>query len=96
MVRFHWHVEQGYSAYMPPDGVTFSKESQAQHASCEVEVCSSNKDATSCEMAATVWKLMLQIPGQKETLPAIFTLPPDHLQLDKVTRPLPLCCMCVI
>lgn len=37
MVRFHWHVEQGYSAYMPPDGVSFSKDANVQHASCEIE-----------------------------------------------------------
>ena len=38
MVRFHWHVEQGYSAYMPPDGISLHKEANVTHASCEVEV----------------------------------------------------------
>lgn len=61
MVRFHWHVEQGQSAYMPPEGVTLQKESRVQQASCEIEV-----------------------PGQKETLPAILTLPPYYLKPDKV------------
>ncbi|KAL0025699.1 hypothetical protein WJX77_005331 [Trebouxia sp. C0004] len=61
MVRFHWHVEQGMSAYMPPGGITLQKDSQVQQASCEIEV-----------------------PGQKETLPAILTLPPSYLKPDKV------------
>ncbi|KAL0033064.1 hypothetical protein WJX79_000781 [Trebouxia sp. C0005] len=61
MVRFHWHVEQGMSAYMPPDGITLQKDLKVQQASCEIEV-----------------------PGQKETLPAILTLPPSYLKPDKV------------
>ena len=38
MVRFHWHVEQGLSAYMPPDGISLQKDSKVQQASCEIEV----------------------------------------------------------
>lgn len=38
MVRFHWHVEQGLSAYMPPDGIILQKDSKVQQASCEIEV----------------------------------------------------------
>ena len=38
MVRFHWHVEQGLSAYMPPEGIVLQKDSKVQQASCEIEV----------------------------------------------------------
>lgn len=38
MVRFHWHVEEGTSAYIPPGGVTNFKETNIRLASCDVEV----------------------------------------------------------
>jgi len=51
MVRFHWHVEQGMSAYMPPDGITLQKDSKVQQASCEIEVSSHSCRHSSCSDA---------------------------------------------
>ncbi len=48
MVRFHWHVEQGMSAYMPPDGITLQKDSKVQQASCEIEVSSHSCPHSCC------------------------------------------------
>lgn len=63
MVRFHWHVEQGLSAFCPPAGVAAvsSKEGDVLHVTCEVELA-----------------------GQKETLPVLFTVPANWLQFDQV------------
>ena len=52
MVRFHWHVEQGQSAYMPPDGITLQKESRVQHASCEIEV--GDRGASICQVRSAL------------------------------------------
>lgn len=86
MVRFHWHVEQGQSAYMPPDGVTMQKDTRVQHASCEVEVsCLLSTGRSAAGQFSP--REALQVPGQKETLPAILTLPPNYLKPDKVLVP---------
>lgn len=38
MVRFHWHVEGGQSAFIPPAGVRMDEEAGVCHLSCEMEV----------------------------------------------------------
>eukprot|EP00884_Botryococcus_braunii_P021688 jgi/Botrbrau1/8202/Bobra.0392s0001.1 len=38
MVRFHWHVEAGQSAYLPPGAFSVQKDSDVRHAICEVEI----------------------------------------------------------
>ncbi|KAG1665405.1 hypothetical protein FOA52_015815 [Chlamydomonas sp. UWO 241] len=39
MVRFHWHVENGYAAFVPPGGMTPSKDCPGvQHAIVEIEL----------------------------------------------------------
>lgn len=39
MVRFHWHVEDGYGAFIPPGGmIPAAKDSGVQHVSVHVDV----------------------------------------------------------
>lgn len=38
MVRFHWHVEDGFGALIPPGGLTQHKDTSVQHAQCEIEL----------------------------------------------------------
>ena len=53
MVRFHWHVEHGLSAYCPREPAVVA-EGGVRHVEAEAE-----------------------ISGQKETLPMVFTTPPN-------------------
>ena len=53
MVRFHWHVEHGLSAYCPREPAALA-EGGVRHIEAEAE-----------------------ISGQKETLPMVFTTPPN-------------------
>ena len=90
MVRFHWHVEEGLSAFIPPGGFAAQKESGVKHASCEIEVsfcgpCSAGSNV--CVPARRIVKQILmvaQIPAQKETLPGLLTLPSNWLHGDQV------------
>ncbi|KAK9831427.1 hypothetical protein WJX81_003930 [Elliptochloris bilobata] len=61
MVRFHWHVEHGLSAYCPREPAVIA-EGGVRHIEAESEVS-----------------------GQKETLPLVFTTPPNCL-VDGVIR----------
>lgn len=38
MVRFQWHVEEGYGAVIPPRGMQYHPDTAVQHVACEIEV----------------------------------------------------------
>lgn len=38
MVRFHWHVEDGFGAFIPPCGMVPVKDTKVQTAIVEIEV----------------------------------------------------------
>ena len=46
MVRFHWHVEDGFGAFIPPGGMAFHKDTGVQHATTEIEIPGQNQLAT--------------------------------------------------
>lgn len=82
MVRFHWHVEDGLSAYVPPGGLTGQKDTDVKHAACEIEVGSASLPIIQVRARTLIWlrrTVCAQIPGQKETLPALLTVPPSWL-----------------
>lgn len=64
MVRFHWHVEEGFGAWVPCGGMRHhnstaaegNRTSPVQHVDCEVE-----------------------IPGEPERMRACFTVPAGYL-----------------
>jgi hypothetical protein len=38
MVRFHWHVEEGFGAWVPCGGMRYAENSSVQHVDCDVEI----------------------------------------------------------
>lgn len=47
MVRFHWHVDMGFSAFVPPGGMTVDEETGVWHVMCEMELAGQNETCTS-------------------------------------------------
>lgn len=48
MVRFHWHVEDGLAAFVPPNGLVQHKDTAVMHATCELEMPGQGVTIPSC------------------------------------------------
>ena len=93
MVRFHWHVEAGHSAWVAAKGLVTDEAAGIRHITIDAEVrralCNGDKLQAIREHPTEPHPHhrlpCLQLAGQNETVMSLLTVPSDYLDSTKVS-----------